>query len=143
MHKLILLLISLLPITLLHAQEKYLHTPAELKTLSETVAQLFVDNEVSEAFSAIAPYWPLPENEFDALETKTLKYMNIFDETYGASIGYVKVRDEKIGDIAMRQTYLVRYSYTAIRLIFTYYLSDNGWLVNAFKWDSDFAEEFR
>jgi hypothetical protein len=143
MQKITLLLISTFTVTLLFAQEKYMTSVDELQTLTETVTQLFVDNEVSTAFSTISPYWPLPENEFDALETKTLKYMNVFDETYGASLGFVRVREEKIADVAIRHIYLVRYSYTAIRLIFTYYRSDNGWLLNAFKWDSDFAEEFR
>ena len=127
----------------LHAQDKYLSGIQDITKLSEKVLGLFAENQVSQAFLELQPYWPLPENELDDLQTKTLKYMNLFDENYGAPIGSMHVRDETIGDVALRKTYLLRYHYTAIRLIFTYYLSDEGWLLNAFKWDSDFDEEFR
>lgn len=42
-----------------------------------------------------------------------------------------------------REAYLVKYKYTAIRWIVTYYKNSKGWPVNAFKWDSDFDEEFK
>jgi hypothetical protein len=125
------------------AQDKYLSGVSDIEEFSNQVVQLFAKNEVSRALGMLSPYWPLPENELEALETKTLKYFNLFDESYGASIGTIKTREETIGDVAIRKTYLVRYGYTAVRLIFTYYLSQEGWLVNAFKWDNEFAEEFR
>jgi hypothetical protein len=138
-----LLLIFVLSSFSLGAQEKYLRDLSDMEALSQRVVQLFADHEITFAFEELAPYWPLPENEFDDLKTKTLKYMNLIHDSYGASIGTIKVREEKIGDVAVRTAYLVRYDYTAIRLIFTYYLSDQGWLLNAFKWDDSFEEEFR
>jgi len=95
------------------------------------------------SFEQLALYWPLPQNELDAMEEKTMKYLNIVEQRIGKSIGTLKVRNEKISEIALRETYLIRYEYTAIRLVFTYYKNDKGWIVNAFKWDDLFTEEFK
>jgi hypothetical protein len=76
------------------------------------------------------------------LKLKTIKYLNLIEERFGAPIGSLKVKNETISDVATRETYLIRYENTAIRLIFTYYKNDKGWIVNAFKWDDSFGEEF-
>ena len=125
------------------AQHKYLTGIQETRSLSEKIARLFEQNEISDAFDVLRPYWPIPENEVDQLEEKTIKYLNLINQRFGESIGTVKVKNEAISDIALRETYLIRYERTAIRIIVTYYKSQNGWIVNAFKWDDSFAEEFQ
>lgn len=126
----------------LSAQGKYLKDVSETQELSKKVLKLFSDNKISESFKELSFYWPLPQNEIDALEEKTIKYLNLINERFGKSIGTVKVKNETIADIATRETYLIRFENTAIRVIFTYYKNDNGWIVNAFKWDYSFTEEF-
>jgi len=37
---------------------------------------------------------------------------------------------------------LIRYEYTAIRVKIIYYQNKDGWIVNSFKWDDTFSEEF-
>lgn len=127
----------------LSAQEKYMKDISETQKLSKEVSSLFSANQISASFELLSAYWPLPENEVDGLEEKTIKYLNIIDERFGKSIGTVKVKNETIPDVAIRETYLVRYENTAIRLIFTYYKNNAGWIVNAFKWDDSFTEEFQ
>lgn len=127
----------------IHAQEKYLRDVNETQEFSKEVIALFKDNKISESFDELTPYWPLPQNEVDAIEEKTIKYLNILRERFGKPIGALKVKNETIGDVAIRETYLVRFEYTAIRVIFTYYQNDYGWIINAFKWDDSFTEEFK
>jgi hypothetical protein len=126
----------------LFAQDKYFKDVAETQELSKKVVKLFNENKISESFEELTPYWPMPKNELDAIEEKTIKYLNIIEQRFGKSIGVLKVKNEKISEIALRETYLIRYEKTAIRLIFTYYKNNKGWIVNAFKWDDSFAEEF-
>jgi len=76
-------------------------------------------------------------------QEKTIKYLNLIEDRFGNAIGSVKVNHETISDMAIRETYLVKYEFTAIRCIFTYYKNDKGWLINAFKWDDSFSEEFK
>lgn len=125
------------------AQEKYLKDINETVELSKKVASLFIDNKISESFDLLADYWPMPQNELESIREKTIQYLNIIEQRFGKSIGTIKVKNETISDIAIRETYLIRYEHTAIRLIFTYYKSNNGWIVNAFRWDDSFAEEFK
>lgn len=127
----------------LFAQDNYLKNENETQELSKKVVSLFGDNNISESFDELTPYWPLPQNEIESLEEKTIKYLNLIQQRFGESIGTIKVKNETISDIAIRETYLVRYANSAIRLIFTYYKNDNGWIVNAFKWDDSFTEEFK
>ncbi|MBB6681201.1 hypothetical protein H4O20_07065 [Aequorivita sp. 609] len=127
----------------LFAQEKYMKDINETIELSKKVVSLFNDNKISESFDQLTPYWPMPQNELESIEEKTIKYLNIIEQRFGKSIGTIKVKNETISDIAIRETYLIRYENTAIRLIFTYYRNNNGWIVNAFKWDDSFTEEFK
>jgi hypothetical protein len=125
------------------AQDKYLTDVDATQKLSKEVAQLFYDDYITVAFKKLTPYWPLPADELEGLEEKTIRYLNLLDTRFGKKTELVKLRDEKIGDFAKRETYLIRYELSAIRLIFTYYKNDNGWIVNAFKWDDKFSEEFK
>ncbi|TPE42684.1 hypothetical protein FJM65_16610 [Pontibacter mangrovi] len=136
------LTLSLISLSL-SAQDKFLKNVNETHELSEKVVDLFKSNKIAESFAQLTPYWPMPQNELDPIEEKTIKYLNLIEERFGKPIGTLKVKNETISDIAIRETFLIRYENTAIRLIFTYYKNNNGWIVNAFKWDDSFAEEFK
>jgi hypothetical protein len=125
-----------------NAQSESLDGIPATESLSKKVTELFSQNKISQAFDALRPYWPLAENEIEAVEEKTLKYMNVIVDRFGPSIGIVKVKTETIADIALRETYLIRYEYTAIRVKIIYYQNNDGWIVNSFKWDDTFSEEF-
>lgn len=127
----------------LFAQEKYLKDVGEIQNLSKQIVSLFEENKISQSFEVLTPYWPLPQNELESIEEKTIKYLNLIEHRFGKSLGTLKVKNETISDIAIRETYIIRYTNSAIRLIFTYYKNDNGWIVNAFKWDDSFTEEFK
>lgn len=135
-------LLFLLSFTI-NAQHETLDNQDQTQELSKKVASLFNENKIPEAFQTLEQYWPLPKNELDALQEKTIKYMNILENRFGKQIGYIKVKDENISDIALRETYIIQFSYSAIRIIFTYYKSEQGWFINAFKWDDSFEEEFQ
>lgn len=125
------------------AQKKYMKNIAETEAVSKNVMELFTKGDISEAFDLITPYWPLPYNEMEALEEKTLKYVNIIEQRFGKSLGFLRVKRETIKDIAIRETYIIRHKFHAMRVIFTYYKSDEGWLVNSFKWDDSYTDEFK
>jgi hypothetical protein len=126
-----------------YAQMKYLKDIESAKVISRDVAQLFKENKINVAITKIKPYWPLPENEINNLESRTIQSMNLVAERYGNSEGIVKVSEQNIKETAFREIYLVKYENTALRLIFTYYKNNNGWIINGFKWDDNFTEEFK
>lgn len=139
----IILLFMLVAGHIVNAQDNTLKNVAETQALSSKVVELFEQNKISKSFSEMEVYWPIPSNEVEAIEEKTIKYLNLIDERFGKTIGHSKVKNETIGDFAVRETYIIRYEFTAIRLIFTYYKNDKGWILNAFKWDDSFTDEFK
>ena len=140
--KITLFILSILTLNL-SAQEKYFKDKSQTQQFSKKISELFQKNKIGEAFKELAPYWPIPQTEIESFEEKTIKYLNLIDDRFGKPIGILKIKDEVIGEIAVRETYLVRYKNSAIRLIFTYYKNDEGWILNAFKWDDSFEEEFK
>ena len=126
-----------------NAQTQTLKDKAQTQELSKKVTALFQEKKVSECFKQLSIYWPMPQNEIDGLQENTIKYLNIISERFGKAIGTLKIKDETISDIAIRETYFVRYERHAVRLIFTYYKNDNGWILNSFSWDDSFATEFK
>lgn len=125
------------------AQEKYLKNADEARALSKKAVEFFNVGNVDEAFKSIKPYWPLPENEIDMLSGKTLSSLNMVKSRFGVTRGFIKIREDSISDIAIREIYLLKYDFHALRFIFTYYRSSKGWIVNAFLWDDKYTEEFK
>jgi hypothetical protein len=143
MKKITLCILFIFSCIAINAQDDILKSIAETQQLSEKVASLFKEHKVSESFTEMTKFWPLPQNEIESLQDQTIKYLNIFNERFGKSIEYVKVKNETIGDFATRETYMIRYTKHAIRLVFTYYKGNEGWIINTFKWDDSFDEEFK
>ena len=129
--------------TNLSAQEKIIKDIEEAKAISKQVTQYFKENNTIEAFKILKSFWPLPENEIYSLENQTMQSLNVISQRFGKPESILKIKEQNIPDAAFRETYLVKFEYTAIRLVFTYYKNSKGWIINAFKWDDNYAEEFK
>lgn len=126
----------------LNAQNKTLTSDVDAKALSKKCAALFKDNKIDLFFNELKPYWPLPENELNSFEGKTEQYINLLTGRFGNAETVIKVKEETIKDFAIRETYVLKFEKSAVRLIFTFYKNNTGWILNAFKWDDAFTEEF-
>lgn len=124
-------------------QNKYLKDVNDTQLFSEKVVDLFAENKIKQSFNTLSEYWPLPKNEIKNLEKATVEHLSFIEKQFGKSIGTLKVRNETISDFAIQETYLIRYDISAIRLIFTYYKGYKGWVLNGFKWDLEFTQEFK
>ncbi len=83
------------------------------------------------------------ENEITEVHEQTVRYLNLLNDRFGNPIGSLRIKNETIAQVALKETYLVRYEFSAIRLIFTYYKNDEGWILNSFKWDDFYEQEFK
>lgn len=126
-----------------NAQDKVLKNIDEAKAVSKKITEHFKENEITEAFDILKLYWPLPQNEIYTLENQTVQSLNLVSQRFGKQESIVKVSEQNIQDTAFRETYLLKFENTALRLIFTYYKNSNGWIINAFKWDDNYDEEFK
>lgn len=103
--------------------------------LSAQVAELFKQNKVSEAFELLAPHWPIGQEDFESVKSKSLEYLDIYHERFAPAHSAVMVKEEAVKDFALRETWCVLFRNNAIRLTFIYYKNQDGWILNAFKWD--------
>lgn len=139
-----ILLLTMLVVQLKAAEvNKTLKNTNEARRLSERVSDLFYKDSISLAFKEMKVYWPLEDDEIEVLLDKTVKNLNLIDNVYGYRIGPVKISEDTIQDIALKETYFVRYEKSAIKLIFKYYNTGHGWILNGFKWDDEFSTEFK
>ncbi|MBH1960716.1 MAG: hypothetical protein I8H68_11450 [Flavobacteriia bacterium] len=143
LRKSLIILLVVFGLTNFYCQNALLKDTESAKIISRNVTKDFTDNKIEEAFNTLSQYWPLPVNEINNLKTQTIQSINLISERYGKAESFVKVSEQNIKDAGFRETYLVKFEYTAVRLIFTYYKNSKGWLVNGFKWDSEFGEEFK
>jgi hypothetical protein len=118
-------------------------TESDVKALSRKVADNFRNEKFEEAFIALKTYWPLDENELTEMKNKTVTYLAGIKIRFGEPIAAAKVNEEKILDFALRETYIIRYNLSAIRLKLSYFRNENGWIINSFKWDDSYSEEFK
>ena len=68
--------------------------------------------------------------------------MKILRDRFGKMESVIKVNEETIKDFALRETYILKFENSAIRLMYTYYKNEKGWILNGFKWDDSFDDEF-
>lgn len=124
------------------AQDKTLPNLDKAKQLSSEAAELFKEEKITELVKKLAPYWPISDSEIESFVDKTNNNLALIKESYGSPFAVRKIKEQSISDISFRETYLVQYNKSAIRLIFTYYHNEKGWILNSFKWDDSFMEEF-
>ena len=102
----------------MQANSKTLKSVEEARKLSQRISELFYKDSISPAFIEMKVYWPLEEDVIDELKDKTIKSLNIVDNIYGYKIGPVKISEETILDFVFRETYILRYEKSALKLIF-------------------------
>ena len=98
------------------------------------------DSEFQKAFTQLQQYWILPENELLQLESLTIKQFNLVSDRFGKIIGFDFIKDMTIKDYVLRKIYVLKFEKHMIRVLFTYYKNDNGWILNGFKWDDQMEE---
>jgi hypothetical protein len=125
------------------SQVKYMQSETEVKAFSKKIADLFTSEDFSDAFSALKEYWPVSADEITDMRKKTEVTLSGIKSSFGDIVASAKTSDQRILDFAFRETYIIRYEYSAIRLKLTYFKNSNGWAVNSFRWDDSFAEEFK
>jgi hypothetical protein len=125
------------------SQDKFLETEKDVESFCQDVTELFMKSKISRMVRLLKPYWPINEDEIEQFTEQTTQMVDLMGERYGEPFSYSFIRDERILDFALKKTYFLRFDNIAIRIIFTFYKNPKGWIVNGFKWDDDFEEEFR
>jgi hypothetical protein len=114
----------------------------ELSKHSEAVMKLLKESQFQKAFIELKKHWPLPENEMIQLQSQMIKQFNLVADRFGDIIEYDFIRDEIIKDYVVKKIYVLKFDKHMIRILFTYYKNNDGWILNTFKYDDEFEELF-
>lgn len=112
-----------------------LATKAEAKTLCEGFLQHAIAGDTVEAFSLVAPHFPIPETELSALNLQVTKQLGIISSRFGKVLGVVFVREESVQDVLLRYTFIQKFENTVIRWVFVFYKPHDTWIMNNLSFD--------
>ena len=142
MKYLYLLLVLLSSITF-YGQKQVLKNKSQALELSKKITILLKEEKIADAFIELEKYWPVSQDQLDGFRGKTIQDFSLVKQKYGVTIGIEKIKEEKIGDFAIRETYFIKYQNAPIRVIYSYYKNDKGWIIIGFSWDDAFIKEFK
>ena len=125
-----------------YGQIRYLKDENELREMADKTTRLFKEMKFHEMYSYMKNYWPIPEAEIDNLENQTKSISLVILPRYGSTVGYLKLKEQRLKDFAIKITYIVLFEKHAVRITYIFYNSGKGWILNSFKWDDNFKEEF-
>ncbi|WP_435415229.1 hypothetical protein [Polaribacter aestuariivivens] len=136
------LLLSFLIISFFtQGQTKSYKTLDEVRNNTKNISNFFIKKNYADLFNSTKPYWGLKANEIDSLIVKTQAYQEFFDQRLGYGINAVKVKEQNLENTLFKETYILRYEKSALRITLVYYKNDSGWVINYFNWDDKFLEE--
>lgn len=125
-----------------NAQNQAMESLDFVKKLSKETTQYLSNADFATAADYIKPFWPMPEDEFKRFQAQATKSFKYITEGMGSSIGYVKIKEQTLGDIVFREVYFIQYKESPLRVEYIYYKTEKGWVINNIKWDADFELEF-
>lgn len=132
-------IIAIFSFQLLNAQSALKDKDAMRKHSDEVIIH-FEKAEFTEAFEKLQMYWPLPQNELSKLEMQTIQQFNFVAERFGEMIDSDFIKEQSLKDHAQKYFYVLKFERHMIRVMFTYYHNEKGWILNAFKWDDQYEE---
>ena len=141
--KYLYLLLVLLSSTAFYGQKQVLKNKSQVLELSKKITTLLKEEKIADAFLLLEKYWPVSQDQIDGFKEKTIQDFSLIKQKFGPAIGMVKVNEEMIKDFALRETYFIKHKTSPIRIIYSYYKNNEGWVVNNFSWDDVFINEFK
>lgn len=123
------------------AQTAYLKTVEETQELSKNVTQLISEKKFNAAAELMKPF--RKQKIYVPLINESIKmYFSLYENDNGAPTGFAKINNAIISGYFLKETYLLAYQTSAIRLVYTYYQNSEGWMLYDFTFDSSFESEF-
>jgi hypothetical protein len=113
------------------------------REITDKAMGYFKLDKISEGYSVLKPYWPLPSVEIDNLINKTTTQWPMVKQRFGESLGTEFIKEERVGKSFVRYTYLHKFNNHAIRWLFILYKPKGQWVINGVSFDDNVNELFR
>ena len=126
------------------AQSKYLKNKTECTKLSETVTDLFLGVKFTQADKEYKPYLSIKYTPAAGLiQSEASMMVSTFPELYENPVTSFKSSEETLGEIGLKQVFIVQFEKTIIKLTFVYLKTDKGWRLESFDDSTDYESEFK
>lgn len=102
----------------------------------------FYNAQFASSFENMRQYMPVSNEELRNLELKTQKFFELIHLEYGNANDFVKVYEKKLGEVAFKEVYFIRFDKHPINVTFIYYHNGRGWILSSFKWNDELSSVF-
>ena len=114
----------------------------EMREYCERILSHLQGGDVDSAFELIKSQWLFDQAEIDSVWEKTANQLAGLQNRFGDSLAVSEVGNERVGELAIRFTYVIKYERHIIRWLFVFYKPRTKWILNSFKWDDSISELF-
>lgn len=111
--------------------------PEQIQPRTQAFMNQVASGEVAEAYSSLASYLGVPRAPFDASAKEADGYFQKVFDRAGKTVGTARVKQEAIGDVFYRETWLQKFAEAAMAWQFTFYQADEGWKLVGISYTTD------
>ncbi len=115
----------------------------EARSVFDRSMKAFQNEQITEGYGILKPYWPMPGVELDNLANTTNTQWPLVKQRFGVSIGTEFIQEETAGDSLARFIYLQKFENHAIRWIFRLYKPRDKWVINGVSFDDQIENLFK
>lgn len=114
----------------------------EMQEYCERILSHLQGGDVDSAFELIKSQWLFDPTEIDSVWEQTANQLSGLQDRFGDSFAVSEVGNERVGELLIRFTYVIKYERHVIRWLFVFYKPRTKWILNSFKWDDSIDELF-
>lgn len=123
--------------------QPYLKDSTAVAEHGDKFMDLLSKKAFKDAFNALDEYSRLSKNEIGRLSSKMRKQITGFSKDFGKILGKSFIQEERIRDLLIHRTYLLRYEDHPVRFHLVYYRSSKGWIFDHIRWNKGVFELFK
>lgn len=117
-------------------EDKGFSSLAEIKAWSQSFADKFNKENVSNGFEIMREHWIFSQDELDQLQEQTPQQLATAEGRYGAWLDARLAKVEDIPDLLYKLTYIIRHEKHGLVMSIYFYKGKNDlWYLNNFSWD--------
>ncbi len=114
----------------------------EMQEYCERILSHLQGGDVDSAFVLIKSQWLFDPAEIDSVWEKTANQLPGLQNRFGDILAVSEVGSERVGELVIRFTYVIKYERHVVRWLFVFYKPRTKWILNSFKWDDSISELF-
>ena len=134
--------VEVAPVSSPEPERRTLATEAQARELCEAFMQLIITGQVDEAFTRLAPYFPVPDDQVAHLKEQTQGELALVGPRFGRSTGAVWVDASIASGTVMRVRFLQKFEHSLLQWTFVLYHPQDGWVMNALAFDDEVERLF-